>query len=133
MQLVGSGIGTGGGAMNGRVAFNLDDINRLKEKYPNESIILVRPDTVPDDIDMIFECDGLLTGKGGATSHAAVTAVRLGKTCIVNCLDLQTNEKMKRCRINENKFFSGDMIAIDGYTGNIYNGNYPINTNEAEN
>ena len=82
---------------------------------------------------MIFECDGLLTGKGGATSHAAVTAVRLGKTCIVNCLDLQTNEKMKRCRINENKFFSGDMIAIDGYTGNIYNGNYPINTNEAEN
>lgn len=133
MQLVGSGIGTGGGAMNGRVAFNLEDINRLKAKYPNEHIILIRPDTVPDDIDMIFECDGLLTGKGGATSHAAVTAVRLGKTCIVNCLDLQTNEKMKRCRINENKFFSGDMIAIDGYTGNIYNGNYPVNINEAEN
>lgn len=126
MKLVGSGIGTGGGAMNGRIAFSLYDINDLKAKYPDEDVILVRPDTVPDDIDMIFECDGLLTGKGGATSHAAVTAVRLGKNCIVNCLDLRTNEKERTCKINEHAFKVGDQIAIDGYTGNIYKGNYVL-------
>ena len=78
MNLVGRGIGVGGGAMNGRVAFDMDDITMLRRNYPKEDIILIRPDTVPDDIGMIFETNGLLTGKGGATSHAAVTAVRLG-------------------------------------------------------
>lgn len=126
MSLAGSGIGTGGGAMNGRIAFSLFDINDLKSKYPDEQVILIRPDTVPDDIDMIFECDGLITGKGGATSHAAVTAVRLGKNCIVNCLDLHVNDKDKTCRIGDHKFAFGDQIAIDGYTGNIFKGNYPL-------
>ncbi len=126
MEVVGSGIGTGGDALNGRVAFNFQDILSIKKSYPNEAVVLIRPDTVPDDIDMIFEAEGLLTGKGGVTSHAAVTAVRLNKTCIVNCTELRINEKDGICNINGYIFKSGDEIAIDGYTGNIYKGNYSV-------
>ena len=79
---------------------------------------------------MIFECNGLLTAKGGVTSHAAVTAVRLGKVCVVNCIDLLVNELKKECTINGVKFVSGEKIAIDGHLGNIYKGNYPIEQSE---
>jgi len=130
MNRVGRGIGIGGGAMNGILAFDMDDIERFAMEFPDKNHILVRPDTVPDDIGMIFECHGLLTAKGGATSHAAVTAVRLGKVCIVNCTQLLVNESKKECTINGTKFKSGDDIAIDGYLGNIYKGNYPIRQTE---
>jgi pyruvate,orthophosphate dikinase len=75
---------------------------------------------------MIFECQGLLTAKGGATSHAAVTAARLGKVCVVNCSELRVNEAKKTCLINGISFRTGDKIAIDGHLGNIYKGNYLI-------
>ena len=130
MELVGRGIGVGGGAMNGRIAFDQEDISNLREKYKKDKIILVRPDTVPDDIGMIFETDGLLTGKGGATSHAAVTAVRLGKTSVVNCTSLIVDEEEKRCELNDVTFNSGDKISIDGHLGNVYKGNYPIETRQ---
>ena len=130
MQLVGRGIGVGGGAMNGRIAFDEKDIIWMKKNHKNEKIILVRPDTVPDDIGMIFETDGLLTGKGGATSHAAVTAVRLGKTSVVNCTSLIVDEDEKRCTLNEITFNSGDKISIDGNVGNVYKGNYPIESRQ---
>ena len=126
MKLAGRGIGIGGSAMNGRVAFDNNDIEFLHEKYPDEQVILVRPDTVPDDIAMIFETDGLLTAKGGATSHAAVTAVRLGKTSVVNCSSLVVFDNEKKCQLNKYVFKMGDLIAIDGYLGNVYKGNYPI-------
>ena len=108
--------------MNGRVAFDDEDIRNLREKYGNEPIVLVRPDTVPDDIGMIFECDGLLTARGGATSHAAVTAVRLGKTCVAGCTTLDCNEKEKYCMFNELRIESGDHISIDGQEGSVYQG-----------
>ncbi len=126
MKLAGRGIGIGGSAMNGRVAFDNNDIEILHKKYPGESVILVRPDTVPDDIAMIFATDGLLTAKGGATSHAAVTAVRLGKTSVVNCSSLIVFDVEKKCQLNKYVFQMGDPIAIDGYLGNVYQGNYPI-------
>lgn len=130
MELVGRGIGVGGGAMNGRVAFDTDDIAVLRKAHPKDDIILVRPDTVPDDIGMIFETNGLLTGKGGATSHAAVTAVRLGKTSVVNCTSLHVFEDEKRCEINSAMFKSGDLISIDGNLGNVYKGNYAIESRQ---
>lgn len=130
MQLAGRGIGVGGSAMNGKVAFDESDIAWLREKYKDEPIILVRPDTVPDDIGMIFETDGLLTAKGGATSHAAVTAVRLGKTAVVNCRSLEVDDMEKCCKLNNYTFKTGYLIAIDGYTGNVYHGNYPIEMGE---
>lgn len=128
MKLLGRGIGIGGGAMNGIVAIDMDDLNKLIKANPGERIILLRPDTVPDDIGMIFECHGLLTAKGGATSHAAVTAVRLGKTCVVNCTDLVVNDAKKECNINGVTLKPGDKIAIDGHLGNIFLGHYPVET-----
>jgi len=124
--LIGTGIGIGRGAMNGIVAFDMKDLEMLAKKYPYKNKILIRPDTVPDDIAMIFECDGLLTARGGVTSHAAVTAAQLGKTCVVNCRALTVIEKEKKCTINGIKFRAGDKIAIDGNLGNIYKGNYAV-------
>ena len=126
MELAGRGIGIGGGAMNGRVVFDLEDMRLVRKKYKDEDVILVRPDTVPDDIGMIFETNGLLTARGGATSHAAVTAVRLGKTAIVNCSKLQVFEDEKYCKLNDLVFTVGDKIAIDGNLGNVFRGNYSI-------
>ncbi len=126
MNLSGRGIGIGGGALNGRVAIDMADIDFIHENYPEEAAVLLRPDTVPDDIGMIFETDALLTAKGGATSHAAVTAVRLGKTSVVNCTGLLVYEDRKFCKLNKDIFHVGDKIAIDGLLGNVYKGHYPI-------
>jgi len=126
MEIVGRGIGIGGGAMNGLAAFDEEDMEFLRNEYPDIAMILIRPDTVPDDIGMVFSCDGLLTARGGATSHAAVTAVRLGKTCVVNCSSLIVDESSKTCTLESKTFKTGDLIAIDGRLGNIYSGNYPI-------
>ncbi|MBN2637628.1 MAG: hypothetical protein JXR65_00920 [Bacteroidales bacterium] len=130
MKLSGRGIGIGGGALNGRVAIDMHDIETIHQKYPGESVVLIRPDTVPDDIGMIFEADALLTAKGGATSHAAVTAVRLGKTSVVNCTGLLVYEKEKYCQLNKDIFHVGDKISLDGHLGNIYKGHTNIETGD---
>jgi pyruvate,orthophosphate dikinase len=126
MKLIGSGIGISGGALAGTLAFDMDDINAIREKNPQEKIILVRPDTVPDDIPLIFNCDGLITAKGGATSHAAVTAASLGKVCIVSCKSLTVDDEGKRCRVNGGSYTLGDKISIDGSLGFIYEGFHEV-------
>ena len=125
---VGHGIGIGNGVLNGRIVFDEEDIAALKAEDPTASLILVRPDTVPDDIDLIVQCDGLLTSRGGATSHAAVTATRMNKIGVVNCRDMSVFEKEKYCQIGETKLPLGAKIAIDGHNGSIYKGWYQINT-----
>lgn len=126
MVPAGKGIGIGGGAINGLAAFELSDLTDLRKRFPDQKCILLRPDTVPDDIEMVFACDGLLTARGGVTSHAAVTAVQLGIVCVVNCRDLIVEEKKKEGKLNGICFHSGDRIAIDGFNGSIYKGNYPL-------
>jgi pyruvate, orthophosphate dikinase len=130
MQRIGYGIGIGNKVMNGVIVFDQQDLEILKKKDPDKMTVLVRPDTVPDDIEMIFECEGLLTSKGGATSHAAVTAATLGKSCVVNCSDMVVFEKEKKCIISGNVFYAFDPIAIDGNKGIVYKGNYPIKVQE---
>ncbi len=126
MEPVGRGIGVGGGAISGMISFDMDDLVNNKHQYPDQKHILVRPDTVPDDIQMIFMCDGLVTSRGGVTSHAAVAADKLGKVCVVNCEELVVNDREKYCKINNYIFRKGDAISIDGKWGNIYAGSYPI-------
>ncbi|KAF0130204.1 MAG: pyruvate orthophosphate dikinase [Bacteroidetes bacterium] len=132
MVLLGRGIGIGGGAMNGIAAFDEKDIEMLRTTYPDDHVILIRPDTVPDDIGMIFACDGLLTARGGATSHAAVTAVRLGKICVVNCSSMLVDEQNKSSDLDGRRIYTGDKISIDGTLGNIYLGHYPVELTSRE-
>jgi len=108
------------------VAFDMEDLRWLEERYPGEPRILLRPDTVPDDISLIFESEGLLTVRGGAASHAAVTASRLGKTCVVNCRALAVWESEKRALLNGEDLRPGDLLALDGQLGHIYQGHLPL-------
>jgi len=126
MKLIGSGIGISGGALSGTMAFDMDDIEKIRKKNPKEKIILIRPDTVPDDIPLIFNCDGLITAKGGATSHAAVTAASLGKVCIVSCKSLVVDDVKKRCSVNGGNYAPGDKVSIEGNLGFIYEGFHEV-------
>ncbi len=126
MELIGRGIGVGGGSLSGIVGFDMEDLINNKQEYPDEKHILIRPDTVPDDIQMIFICDGLVTSRGGVTSHAAVAAEKLGKVCIVNCKELMVNDEQKYCTINDFVIRKGDAISIDGKLGSIYPGSFPV-------
>ncbi|MDM8552691.1 PEP/pyruvate-binding domain-containing protein [Desulfobacterales bacterium HSG2] len=121
-KVLGHGIGVGGGAMSGRVVFTVEEIDRWRAAEPKTSLILMRSDTVPDDIREIHAADGLLTARGGLTSHAAVVAHRLGKTCVVGCGNLVCNEKEKVGFFDQAVVESGDYISIDGREGSIYEG-----------
>ena len=124
---LGHGIGIAGGAMTGRVVFSLEDIDKWRDLEPDTKLILARSDTVPDDIREIHAADGLLTARGGVTSHASVVAHRLGKTCVVGCGDLICDEKEKRCRFKDEEIASGDFISIDGQEGSVYSGQLKVN------
>lgn len=121
-KVIGHGIGVSGGAMSGRAVFSLEEIDEWRAREGDTSLILVRSDTVPDDIKEIHAADGILTARGGLTSHAAVVAHRLEKTCVVGCGELVCNEKKKECHINEVLIRSGDYLSIDGHQGSIYQG-----------
>jgi len=123
-SLLGTGLGVGGGALSGIAVHTGEEISLFRRRHPGIPLILLRPDTVPDDIDMILRVDGILTARGGSTSHAAVTAYRLGKTCVVGCRQLQVNEKRSRSTISEHVLESGDWVAIDGHNGFIYKGRH---------
>lgn len=126
MRLIGKGIGAGGGCMSGIVAFDMEDLTGNQKEHPGARHILIRPDTVPDDIQMIFMCDGLVTSRGGVTSHAAVAAEKLGKVCVVNCKELVVDERKKQCVINGYTVKKGDTLSIDGKLGHIFAGSYPV-------
>lgn len=121
-----SGIGVSGGGMYGRAVFDLTEIEEWRRNSPKEKLILLRNDTVPDDIREIYAADGLLTARGGMTSHAAVVAHRLEKTCVVGCTSLICDEIKKECRFESEIIRSGDFISIDGYKGAVYKGKMAI-------
>jgi pyruvate,orthophosphate dikinase len=120
------GMGVAGGAYSGRAAVNAQQIDQLLAESPDEDIVLLRPDTVPEDIAMITRVNGILTARGGATSHAAVTAKRLGKTAVADCLDLEVIEREGFVRLAGTEVRAGDWLSIDGRTGNIYLGRMPM-------
>ncbi len=126
-RLLGHGVGVGGGAMSGRAVFSLEEIDMWRKQEAGTSLILVRGDTVPDDIREIFAADGLLTARGGMTSHAAVVAHRIGRTCVVGCENMVCNETEKTFVFNRSLIRSGDFISIDGRTGSVYEGRLRLN------
>ncbi len=127
-----SGIGVSGGALSGKAVFTLEDIQQFRLQEPETPLILIRSDTVPDDIREISMADGILTGKGGPTSHAAIVAHRLNKTCVVGCVKMRVWENDKKCIINGRVIRKGDEISIDGHNGAIYLGMQDIEVVELE-
>jgi pyruvate,orthophosphate dikinase len=123
---LGQGIGVSGGAMSGRIVFTLEEIDGFRRQDPDANVILVRNDTVPDDILEIDSADGILTAKGGLTSHAAVVAYNLRKTCVVGCENLVCNEREKECTLDGVKMKVGDYISINGYKGSVYQGEIKV-------
>ncbi|MFO7713731.1 PEP/pyruvate-binding domain-containing protein [Desulfosarcina sp.] len=125
-RYLGHGIGVAGGAMSGRAVFTIAEISHWREAEPDRALILIRGDTVPDDIKEIYASDGLLTARGGLTSHASVVAHRLGKTCVVGCGSLVCREKEKTAVFNRLTIQAGDYISIDGREGSVYQGEMKI-------
>ncbi|MGB7030055.1 MAG: PEP/pyruvate-binding domain-containing protein [Syntrophobacteria bacterium] len=127
---LGNGIGVSGGALSGRAVFDLEEIEHYRHKHPSDPLILIRSDTVPDDITEISAADAILSARGGAASHAAIVAYQLEKTCVVGCAELQVWESESRCRIGGHEIRAGDFLSIDGRGGAIYHGRYDIKTVE---
>ena len=125
-SFIGKGIGGSGGALSGRAVFTLEDIHRLRQEEPGTPLILIRSDTVPEDIQEISLTDGLLTAKGGQTSHAAIVAFELDKTAVVGCHNLVVLENEGRCLINRAVIRRGDLISLDGRKGLVYSGKHEI-------
>ena len=121
----GVGMGVAGGAYSGRIAVSAEQIGAIEAEAPDDNIVLLRPDTVPEDIAMITRVSGILTARGGATSHAAVTAKRLGKTAVVDCRDLEVMESRGSARLAGHDLRTGEWLSIDGRTGNIFLGRIP--------
>ncbi|MDH3210979.1 MAG: PEP-utilizing enzyme [Myxococcales bacterium] len=120
-----TGIGAGGGALSGRVAHTAEDIADLRRRLPDDPIILLRPDTVPDDVPLILQADGMVTARGGATSHAAVAAQRIGRTCVVGCRELEVDDESRSSTLAGRVIATGDLISINGIDGTIYLGKHP--------
>lgn len=118
-------MGVSGGAYPGRVALNSSDVDRLRAQDERAPIILVRPDTVPEDLALATRVDALLTARGGATSHAAVTAKRLAKTAVVGCHALEVREREGEIVLAGQRVPVGQWITIDGRSGSIYVGCMP--------
>ncbi len=125
-SFLGRGIGVGGGALSGKAVFTLDEIRQMRDKEPETRLILIRSATVPDDIIEISAADGLLTAKGGQTSHAAIVAFRLDKACVVGCEQLVVLEQKGRAIIQGKTINSGDYVSIDGRNGAVYLGEHPV-------
>jgi len=123
---LGHGVGVSGSALSGRAVFTEEHIQRLRREDAKTPLILIRQDTVPEDIKAISMADGLLTSRGGQTSHASVVAVRLEKTCVVGCQQLKVYENRQYCEIGDQRIAFGDAVSIDGRTGAVLIGQHSV-------
>ena len=121
---VGTGVGVSGSAMAGRAVFKLSEIEKMRKENPGDNLILIRPDTVPEDVPLLMEVEGILTARGGRTSHAAVTIPQLGKVGVVGFNKLRVFETESCCYVDDRKISSGDWLSIDGRSGSVYLGKH---------
>jgi pyruvate,orthophosphate dikinase len=122
------GLSASPGAASGKIVFDADSAE-LRGRA-GEKIILVREETKPEDIHGFFQAQGILTSRGGKTSHAAVVARGMGKPCVSGCEQIVINDMLRCAQIGETTLQEGDVITIDGSTGHVYAGDVP--TVEAE-
>jgi len=120
---MGKGLGASPGAACGKAVFTADDAVAWAER--GEKVVLVRLETSPEDIMGMKAAQGILTVRGGMTSHAAVVARGMGTCCVSGCGDIQMDEENKKFTLAGKTFNEGDEISIDGTTGNIYDGIIP--------
>ena len=120
---IGKGLGASPGAACGQVVFTADDA--VAWKAQGKKVVLVRLETSPEDITGMKASQGILTVRGGMTSHAAVVARGMGTCCVSGCSDIAMDEANKKFTLAGKTFHEGDVISIDGSTGNIYDGEIP--------
>ncbi|MBQ5968660.1 MAG: pyruvate, phosphate dikinase [Clostridia bacterium] len=120
---MGKGLGASPGAACGQIVFTADDAAAWKAD--GKKVILVRLETSPEDITGMKASQGILTVRGGMTSHAAVVARGMGTCCVSGCSDIVMDEENKKFTLAGKEFHEGDVISIDGSTGNIYDGAIP--------
>ncbi len=124
VKALAKGLGASPGAATGKVVFTPERAQELAEK--KERIILVRMETSPEDIHGMSVAQGILTAKGGMTSHAAVVARSMGKPCVSGCSDLDVDMKKKKCTLNGTPIKELETITLDGTTGRIMQGTVPL-------
>ncbi len=119
-----TGLPASPGAAAGKVYFEAKKA-KVKVSEEGEKVILVRLETSPEDIEGMYAAEGILTARGGRTSHAAVVARGIGKCCVVGCSEIMINENAGYCTIGGIRVNEGDYISIDGATGHVYIGQIP--------
>ncbi len=122
-KFLAKGLPASPGAASGKVYFYSEDIVKAKER--GEKSVLIRMETSPEDIEGMINAEGILTARGGMTSHAAVVARGMGKCCVAGCHDIKVYENEKYFTVGDKKFYEGDEISLDGNTGDIYEGLIP--------
>ena len=120
---IGKGLGASPGAACGKIVFTAEDAEEWAARH--EKVVLVRLETSPEDITGMKVAQGILTVRGGMTSHAAVVARGMGSCCVSGCGDIIMDEENKQFTLGGKTFHEGDYISIDGSTGNIYDGIIP--------
>ena len=120
---IGKALGASPGAACGRIVFTADDVEAWAAR--GEKVVLVRLETSPEDITGMKYAQGILTARGGMTSHAAVVARGMGTCCVSGCGDMVMDEANKKFTLGGKEFHEGDSISLDGSTGNIYDGIIP--------
>lgn len=117
------GLPASPGAASGKVVFDADTAE--ERGSAGEKIILVREETKPEDIHGFFKAQGILTSRGGKTSHAAVVARGMGKPCVSGCDAIHINDQAKKAKVGNTTLYEGDVITIDGSSGDVYAGELP--------
>ncbi|MFF4178247.1 pyruvate, phosphate dikinase [Streptomyces sp. NPDC001750] len=123
-ELLGRGIAASPGAAVGKAVF--DSYTAVKWSRSGEKVILIRRETNPDDLDGMIAAEGILTSRGGKTSHAAVVARGMGKTCVCGAEELEVDTKRRRMTVGGRVVEEGDIVSIDGSTGKVYLGEVPV-------
>ena len=121
--VIGKALPASPGAACGKIVFSAEDAKAWKER--GEKVVLVRLETSPEDIEGMKASQGILTVRGGMTSHAAVVARGMGKCCVSGCGDIKMDEENKQFELSGKVYHEGDWLSIDGSTGNIYDGAVP--------